>query len=39
MLRDGRPSPKTLARVTINRDQRIKGGRFRRAISKRSWSR
>jgi activator of HSP90 ATPase len=35
MLRDGHLSAKTLARVKIDREQRIKGGRFRRTISKR----
>jgi activator of HSP90 ATPase len=36
ILRDGRLSPKTLARVNIDREQRIKAGRFRRTISKES---
>jgi len=36
MLRDAHLSPKTLARVTIDREQRIKAGRFRRTISKES---
>ena len=36
MLRDGQVSQKTLARVKIDREQRIKTGHFRRAISKRS---
>src|SRR5215470_11927105 len=34
MLRDGHLSQKTLARVRVNREQRIKTGRFRRTISK-----
>jgi hypothetical protein len=33
MLRDGRLSEKTLARVKIDRERRIKTGHFRRTIS------
>jgi hypothetical protein len=36
MLRDGRLSQKTLARVKIDRAQWIKGGRLRRTLSKAS---
>ena len=36
ILRDGHLSRKTLARVKINREQRIRAGRFRRTISKES---
>jgi activator of HSP90 ATPase len=36
MLRDGHLSETTLARVRINREQRIKAGHFRRRISKKS---
>jgi hypothetical protein len=36
MLRDGPLSQKTLARVKIDREQRIKAGRFRPTISRES---
>jgi len=36
ILRDGSLSEKTLARVKIDREQRIKKGHFRRTISKSS---
>jgi hypothetical protein len=36
MLSAGHLSPKTLADVKIDREQRIKAGRFRRTISKES---
>jgi len=36
MLRDGHLSEKTLARIKMDRDQRIKAGHFRRAMSKSS---
>src|SRR5499425_3388142 len=36
MLRDGHLSQKTLARLKIDREQRIKTGRFRRSISRES---
>jgi hypothetical protein len=36
MLRDGHLSQMTLVRVKIDREQRIKAGRFRRTISKES---
>jgi activator of HSP90 ATPase len=36
MLRDGQISEKTRARVKVDRERRIKGGRFRRAISKKA---
>jgi activator of HSP90 ATPase len=36
IVRDGHLSQRTLSRVKIDREQRIKAGHFRRAISKRS---
>jgi hypothetical protein len=36
ILRDGQLSEKTLARLKIDREQRINKGRFRRAISNES---
>jgi len=36
ILRDGRLSPKTLARLKMDREQRINKGRFRRTLSDKS---